>query len=335
MARFLVPLVLALIHFLEGNLHEAERLADEALAYVNPTGPDHPDLNEARLIRAGVLWERNQLEEAEREFEAALRQAEMHRQIPAMVTASLGLARIWAASGRRETALDLISFSRRANHPLALPEPFASRVDAAEARLLLGEGATTEAERRIDLLPDTLESSFLQVRHALAVGDRKRASDRLDQIKSACATPRWRLEWQLLDAQSRSDTADHSLKQALQFASQQRFIRSFLDEGVELASLLHQHPSAGPAPFVQKLLNAFETSTRTTAQTADGLVEPLSEREQMVLSYLPSWVSNEEIAAELYISQNTLKTHLRSIYRKLAATCRREAVALAKSHGLL
>jgi LuxR family maltose regulon positive regulatory protein len=54
-----------------------------------------------------------------------------------------------------------------------------------------------------------------------------------------------------------------------------------------------------------------------------------------VLSYLPSWVSSSEIAAELYISLNTLKSHLRSIYRKLGASSRREAVVQARSRGLL
>jgi LuxR family maltose regulon positive regulatory protein len=86
---------------------------------------------------------------------------------------------------------------------------------------------------------------------------------------------------------------------------------------------------------VQDVLAAFETSSRATAPRGEGLVEPLSQREQVVLSYLPSWVSSNEIAAELYISLNTLKSHLRSIYRKLGASSRREAVVLARSRGLL
>ena len=63
--------------------------------------------------------------------------------------------------------------------------------------------------------------------------------------------------------------------------------------------------------------------------------ELLSKREQRVLRYLPTRLTTREIATELYISMNTLKTHLKSIYRKLDATSRGDAVARAKSLGLL
>ena len=83
------------------------------------------------------------------------------------------------------------------------------------------------------------------------------------------------------------------------------------------------------------MLAAFEAAAKTTKSDTEAIVDPLSEREQVVLSYLPSWVSSSEIAAELYISLNTLKSHLRSIYRKLGASSRREAVVQARSRGLL
>ena len=99
--------------------------------------------------------------------------------------------------------------------------------------------------------------------------------------------------------------------------------------------LLHQQSGAGPVWFVQDILAAVDASAKTTPPGAEGLVDPLSDREQVVLSYLPSWVSSSEIAAELYISLNTLKSHLRSIYRKLGVSSRREAVVQARSRGLL
>ena len=83
------------------------------------------------------------------------------------------------------------------------------------------------------------------------------------------------------------------------------------------------------------MLAAFEAAAKTTKSDTEAIVDPLSEREQVVLSYLPSWVSSSEIAAELYISLNTLKSHLRSIYRKLGVSSRREAVVQARSRGLL
>jgi LuxR family maltose regulon positive regulatory protein len=333
-ARFLTPATLSQIRLIEGHLHEAERLADEALMYVNLTGLDHPALTEARLTRAGVHWERDELDESEREFETALRDAESHSRTGFAIIASLGLVRIWAASGRRHEALDLLSTCRETNRPLALPEPFATRVDAAEARLLL-ESSTSDARRIVRHLPESLETLFLRVRLALAQGDRDEASRLLALMEDDRTTPRRRLQWQLLDARTRSASSTQSLRAAVEFAASEGFIRCFVDEGDELLPLLHQQSGAGPAWFVQDVLAALDGSARITSSSDEGLVDPLSDREQVVLSYLPSWVSSGEIAAELYISLNTLKSHLRSIYRKLGASSRREAVVQARSRGLL
>jgi len=61
----------------------------------------------------------------------------------------------------------------------------------------------------------------------------------------------------------------------------------------------------------------------------------LSEREIEVLSYLPTMLTVGEIAGELYISVNTVKAHMRSIYCKLGASRRREAVDQAYERGIL
>ena len=71
------------------------------------------------------------------------------------------------------------------------------------------------------------------------------------------------------------------------------------------------------------------------AHAADVLAEPLSQREQAILGYLPTMMSNSEIAAEMYFSVNTVKTHLKSIYRKLDVTRRRQAVERARSLSLI
>jgi LuxR family maltose regulon positive regulatory protein len=68
---------------------------------------------------------------------------------------------------------------------------------------------------------------------------------------------------------------------------------------------------------------------------AAGLVEPLSEREMAVLHYLPSTLSLPEIARELYVSPNTVKTQCSAIYRKLGVTGRRAAVQAARERRLL
>jgi LuxR family maltose regulon positive regulatory protein len=68
---------------------------------------------------------------------------------------------------------------------------------------------------------------------------------------------------------------------------------------------------------------------------APVLVEPLTEREQEVLRHFSGMLNTAEVAGEMYISVNTVKTHLKSIYRKLAATHRGEAVRRARQLNLI
>jgi LuxR family maltose regulon positive regulatory protein len=66
-----------------------------------------------------------------------------------------------------------------------------------------------------------------------------------------------------------------------------------------------------------------------------GLIEPLSERELEVLQWISEGCTNREIAATLFLSLNTVKVHTRNIYGKLAVNNRTQAVAAARSLGLL
>ncbi|HSS10477.1 MAG TPA: LuxR C-terminal-related transcriptional regulator, partial [Acidimicrobiales bacterium] len=88
-------------------------------------------------------------------------------------------------------------------------------------------------------------------------------------------------------------------------------------------------------PFVRELLSGFGEPPMPAADVSVQLADPLTERERAVLALLPGWLSNREIAAELYVSVNTLKTHLKGLYRKLDATSRHNAIVRAKSLGLI
>jgi LuxR family maltose regulon positive regulatory protein len=82
-------------------------------------------------------------------------------------------------------------------------------------------------------------------------------------------------------------------------------------------------------PFAREVLRALEP-----VREAD-LADPLTPREADLLRLLPSLQTLDEIASETFISVNTLKTHLRSIYRKLGVSRRRQAVAAGRDQGLL
>ena len=67
----------------------------------------------------------------------------------------------------------------------------------------------------------------------------------------------------------------------------------------------------------------------------ESLIEHLTERETAVLRYLPTKMSQREIAAELYVSLNTVRTHCGAIYRRLGVGGRKAAVQAARDHHLL
>ena len=104
-----------------------------------------------------------------------------------------------------------------------------------------------------------------------------------------------------------------------------------------MEELLRRQIRTGTAhrAIVGELLDAFEDRDARRGATVAPLLEPLSDREQAILRYLPTTLSNREIAAELFVTTNTVKTHLRSIYRKLDVARRREAVDRARDLRLL
>jgi LuxR family maltose regulon positive regulatory protein len=97
----------------------------------------------------------------------------------------------------------------------------------------------------------------------------------------------------------------------------------------EATAILNRCPDPGRGAR----LVADQPGARRTQPTAAGAA--LTSRESAVLRLLPSQLSLREIADELYVSHNTVKTHSRMLYRKLAVTTREEAVQVARRRGLL
>jgi LuxR family maltose regulon positive regulatory protein len=147
--------------------------------------------------------------------------------------------------------------------------------------------------------------------------------------------------------QGNMDSALPCLEQALALAKPEGFVRTFVEKGAPMATLLRHALSRHIAPaYVNKLLNAFDAETRPETVPPSGsparpgllpvsLIEPLSEREMEILHLLVSNLSTPEIARELYISVGTVRTHIKNIYRKLDVNRRMEAVQRARELGLI
>jgi LuxR family maltose regulon positive regulatory protein len=142
------------------------------------------------------------------------------------------------------------------------------------------------------------------------------------------------------------------LERALSLAGPQGFVRTFVDRGAPMAALLKrileaeqpegQDPSRGiTLDYVRRLLDTFgqgkETQLREPLSLPSplALVEPLSRREAEVLRLLATDLTSTEMAQELVLSVHTVRSHIKSIYAKLDAHSRYEAIARATELNLL
>jgi LuxR family maltose regulon positive regulatory protein len=127
------------------------------------------------------------------------------------------------------------------------------------------------------------------------------------------------------------------LEQALALAEPQGAYRAFLDGGATVRSAMTVliPPTSRHASFAGRVLERFDAQAPRGSGPAAAVSVPLTDSERAVLCFLPSHMTNEEISQALFLSINTVKTHLRSAYRKLGVSSRREAIARARRLGLL
>ena len=121
-----------------------------------------------------------------------------------------------------------------------------------------------------------------------------------------------------------------SLRRALTLAEPEGYVRIFADEGPPMASLLRAIAKQGIARNYVRLLLAAVNKTEDGTPASQGLTEPLSERELDVLRLLGTDLAGPDIARELIVSLNTVRTHTKNIYAKLGVNNRRAAVRRAR-----
>jgi LuxR family maltose regulon positive regulatory protein len=139
-----------------------------------------------------------------------------------------------------------------------------------------------------------------------------------------------------------------TLREALALAEPEGYVRTFVDEGEPMADLLRRllkawkkkRPRDVPLEYVGKLLEALGATVTAPAgaklrDTADLVLDPITGRELKVLRLLNSDLSNREIAARLFVSLDTVKTHTKHPYAKLGVHKCHEAVTRARDLDLL
>jgi LuxR family transcriptional regulator, maltose regulon positive regulatory protein len=142
---------------------------------------------------------------------------------------------------------------------------------------------------------------------------------------------------QALASQAQGDVpaALASLRRALALAEPEGYVRIFADEGPPMATLLRAMTTQGSVPaYVRRVLDALGMA-EDSGRVDQGLIDPLSPRELDVLRLLGTHLDGPDIARQLFVSLNTVRTHTKNIYAKLGVNNRRSAVRRGEELDLM
>ena len=352
---------LASLQMLQGALHRSAETCRQALALADQATTATPAKGRAAARLSAVLREWNELDAARRYALEGVALGRQRGQDDELVRAVVELARILQADGAPDEALETIRSAREI--ATRLPTWHIDHVTAWEARLRLMEDDVPAATRWANGLAITLVDpiNFQQaVIHltlaqvAIAEGGQRPGRsleaamellERFGASAEGAGAIGYVIETLILRAlalETRGE-AKHALavlEQAFDLAEPEGYTRVFLDHGARIERPLRRAVAQEVGgDTARQLLAALEEEMGDEAPLAPPpatpVLDPLSERELEVLQLLTSSLSSAGMAEELFISVNTVRSHLQSIYSKLDVHSRYEAVARAKELGLL
>jgi LuxR family maltose regulon positive regulatory protein len=339
LTEVLCPGVISQVAFIEGALEEAGALAAATLTAARRLHFDrHYFVFHALRTTALLALERGDPAAAAEPIERALEMVGSARPVFSFM-AQLDRARIWAAAGNLDAALASLPAARSAlksDHSVLLAD-----ADELEARLRLGLGDLNGAVTVTERLPDE-RRIVMSATIALAAGNPEEAGLALTSAPVEPATIRSDLELRLLRASvaisQSSPQAPALVRQALAVAQRHGFFQTVVDTAPQLVEHLISDSRLYPRTAQLTALISAGLTTRKRAAPASRqgkILDPLTAAELRVLQKLAERLTYAEMASELYLSLNTVKTHLRRAYIKLGATSRSSAIKRATVLGIL
>ncbi|MFI2203403.1 LuxR C-terminal-related transcriptional regulator [Streptomyces sp. NPDC020192] len=331
---------LALIDYLEGWPGRAERRVSATVTAADHCGPPPaPEPGLGSLVLAAVAVDRDELDRAQ----ALLDAATDARRLPLDPVAQAGEAvvagRLFLARGDTQAALE--AADRAVVADVASPWAAAHTASVAAAAHL-AEGRPEMAVKLLAEEPDGEPVCLVGAAQAeLAAGRPEAAAELLGRVRpQGHVGPAVTVRAALVGAQLAGEAGDFACQrglvaQALREARRERLRRPFVDAGPWLRPLLCTVPLRALAEGWLLPGPSAPGGPARAGEQPLPVVEELSERERDVLRRLAQPMSTQEIAADLYVSVNTVKTHLKSAYRKLAVNRRHDAVRRARDLGLL
>lgn len=366
---------MGIVSRLMGKLHQATAIYRDALRFASEHGAaNHGFLSRAEAGLSAVLLEQNDLPEALRYAHSGVAKTREWQSANHVAWAHIFLARTLIATGDLAGAADSLQHADEARRKLPVLPIINNLLAATWVRLWLAQGDLVAAQRwaeqsQTDTAGGFSETSELQhialCRVWIALGQGhgdtaslERALATLAHVQSAARTGgrlNTLIEALVLEALARyhlsalSDStppgsdALNALAEAVQLGEPEGYVRTFIDEGEAmqhlLATLGRQATRLRQRAYLAQLLRAFPQATAAApampTHAAAVWVEPLSERELDILRLIAAGMGTQEIAHKLVVAPGTVKAHVASIYRKLDVHSRTQALAAARTLGLL
>ena len=339
--------LLALIARGEGRLTEASALADSAMtANQDSNGVVAFAGTYALLARARLEWERGCLSRAATAIDDLTDGAIQSGSVPLWVHSRMASSRLRRSQGDRiGAAVDL-------DHALVIPsgvavgEYFAERIAFEKARLALLDDNLLSAELAVPLWRKLIEDGaqsmrahLLFARFAIVAGEDPQLL--LSEMPLGCQiTLPHRIQLGILKSLTAvrdhdSDLALTELTKVMRLAAVSGHRQMFLDERGTLGVLLENAAAQAGIRLRKEGTTRSEAEHKVSKIKPIDLVDPLTEREIEVLQFLPSHRTYAKIGDEMGVSMNTVKYHVKAIYRKLGVDGRSEAVGRARESGLV
>ncbi|CAB4529964.1 unannotated protein [freshwater metagenome] len=286
-------------------------------------------------IQARCLLEFSRTQEAFEIFAQIKNLAEQWKQWIWYFLADGYFGRELVIKGRSSEALEIISAERKMLEHIDGGENLSTLIDLSE--IFIREWVKDD-ERLAILLKRVPDQTFTrQIKLALNFRlGKKSFSQEIKDLPSR--TPKEKLWRYLADASEVLDQeklAIKSMKQALEIGAAIGAKETFLRQDEEMGNLIIKIAGENPTLYLEDLANAVTTRIREDREHQEQSNSALTKRELEVLRHLATERPISAIAAALHISQNTMKTHLKNLYRKMEVDGRGTAVAKAKSKFIL
>ena len=227
-----------------------------------------------------------------------------------------------------------------ARNDLGAPGPpvVADRLVALQARLLRLGGSPELRKRSFRAgSSDSPVLLFEGAAAALTLGADEIARNLIEALSSDDTNPLATIDGLLLavwlaESEGSNDVAQSHLNEAMATARDHSLVEPFVRGGLTIIRMIYEMPDDHSELRTRILRRAHALGA---PPRVSDLVEPLTDRELEILSYLPSRLTNTELADHFYISINTVKTHMAHIYRKLGVANRNGAISCARDFGIL